>query len=586
MNLNTSLAQLETAQLVRRVDDPELAYQFKHALTQDSAYESLLKSDRVRVHRVVAQTYEILYADRLDEFAPIIAQHYAGADDAAKALEYSVRAGDVAARIYATTEAITHYTRALDLAKRMKAGEASLLRDLYIKRGRVLELGARNDLALENYAEMETLARERGDRAMELAALMPRATIHSIPSAYVDPVRARVLSDQALQLARELRDQPAETKILWNLLLLNARVLFHPREALAYGEQALAIARAFGMREQLAYLLNDLSILYGLLGKPEQGRASAIEARELWNEFNNLPMLADNWSSTVSLHLMAGEFEQAITASQNALRISQSIGNLWGEAYSQTWVGAAYVALGQVDQAIQSMEKAIQTGARFFPVTLVLTRAGLAELHGDLGDVTTGIELGRLAFNAAENRLPVFRTLTAGALGHVYILAGELAHAREIIQRAWAEIDSKNSNPFFDGGFDRAAAELALAEQDYARADTLLSSTLAEQQRVRMRQHIPLTLYLKSQALRGQNRLEEARLLLEKAYAEAEASGARWDLWRILAALAEIETDPLKARAWRAQARGYVQYIGDHTPPDLRESFLNLPDVRTVMEAE
>lgn len=138
-------------------------------------------------------------------------------------------------------------------------------------------------------------------------------------------------------------------------------------------------------------------------------------------------------------------------------------------------------ALLLIDQAIQSMETAIHLGAHIFPVTLVITRAELARLHGDLGDVVSSIELGRLALNETENRLPAFHAWTAGALGHVYILADEISSARAVIQRALEKIDLENSNPFFDGGLYLAAAELALAEQDYVRADTMLSSTLAQQ---------------------------------------------------------------------------------------------------------
>jgi hypothetical protein len=114
MKIENTLTQLETAQLVRRIGEEEATYMFKHTLTQDAAYQSLLIKQRREIHRLTAQAYEILYADRLDEFAPIIAQHCAGAEDDAKAVEYSIRAGDVAARIFANTEARLHYHRALD----------------------------------------------------------------------------------------------------------------------------------------------------------------------------------------------------------------------------------------------------------------------------------------------------------------------------------------------------------------------------------------------------------------------------------------------------------------------------------------
>ncbi len=97
--LATHLEQLETAQLVRRLPDEELAYLFKHALTQESAYESLLLNKRREIHRLVARAYEQFYPERLDEFAAVLAEYYAQVSDDAKTLEYTTRAGDVAALV-------------------------------------------------------------------------------------------------------------------------------------------------------------------------------------------------------------------------------------------------------------------------------------------------------------------------------------------------------------------------------------------------------------------------------------------------------------------------------------------------------
>ena len=69
-NLEWKLVQLSAADLIRvHSVEPELEYIFRHALTHEAAYDSLLHSVRREVHRKIARTYEQLYADRLDEFA-------------------------------------------------------------------------------------------------------------------------------------------------------------------------------------------------------------------------------------------------------------------------------------------------------------------------------------------------------------------------------------------------------------------------------------------------------------------------------------------------------------------------------------
>src|SRR5262249_29218861 len=96
---------------------PELEYIFKHAVTQDVAYQSLLAQRRKDLHGAIGRAIEDLYADRLAEHAPILAYHYARSGRPDKAVEYALMAGDQAARLYASAEATTYYEQALTLAR-------------------------------------------------------------------------------------------------------------------------------------------------------------------------------------------------------------------------------------------------------------------------------------------------------------------------------------------------------------------------------------------------------------------------------------------------------------------------------------
>ena len=106
MILNATLDRLETSELVRRLYDEDPAYLFKHALVQDTAQESLLKQERKRLHRLVAESLELLYAERLDIIAARLAQHYDAAGMVEKTIEYAERAGDTASQLSAYGEAI------------------------------------------------------------------------------------------------------------------------------------------------------------------------------------------------------------------------------------------------------------------------------------------------------------------------------------------------------------------------------------------------------------------------------------------------------------------------------------------------
>ena len=100
--------------LYERPGGDESVYVFKHALTQDVAYDSLLARSRRQLHLAAARALEAVYGDRVDEAAATLAYHYARTDLIDEAVVWLTRAASQAARVYANAEAILH----LDLAAR------------------------------------------------------------------------------------------------------------------------------------------------------------------------------------------------------------------------------------------------------------------------------------------------------------------------------------------------------------------------------------------------------------------------------------------------------------------------------------
>lgn len=607
MILEAQLSQLEDSQLIRRSIETEssagpgagLAYLFKHTLTQETAYESLLLKKRREVHSHVARAYERFYSDRLDEFAALLAQHYGAAGDDAKTLEYEIRAGDVAARKYANAEAVAHYSRGLEIAQRGLAvspsqvrAENVLAQDLYLKRGRALELSGRYTEALAGYADMDRAARARGGRALELASLMARATLRATPTPVHDPAEARLLLDQALALARELGDPGAEAKGLWNMMLLS-KFTGYPRAAVEYGEQALALARKFDLREQMAFALNDLALHgYQETGQFRRALAALVEARQLWSELDNQPMLADSLGNSALVHHVVGEFDEALEEGQEARRISERIGNLWGQSYSRFVEGSIYAERGEVEQAIKTMQECIALGEKAgFVAPAVLVRSNLAWLNGTMGQIERGIELARLAQQTAETQLPVWRAWPLAVLARLQLLRGQIHESEEIL--GGMEVGSEAD--YFARLFLPLAMTVAFARADFLLAQgdpdsalAIMDALVAHASETRVPWVLAEAFFIKAQALVAGGRLEQARGALSDARVEAEAVGSRRMLWRILAAAAKIEAqggDEARASESRSRALEIVEYIAENSPPDMSGSFLRLPSIRDLESA-
>jgi predicted ATPase len=106
--LDHDLREAQRAGLVHELQViPEREYAFKHVLTQEAAYATLLVRRRRELHRAVAGTLIRLYPDRGDELAATLAHHYARAEAWREALAHARRAAEVARAAYANREALS-----------------------------------------------------------------------------------------------------------------------------------------------------------------------------------------------------------------------------------------------------------------------------------------------------------------------------------------------------------------------------------------------------------------------------------------------------------------------------------------------
>jgi adenylate cyclase len=558
-------------------------YQFSHNLFQKYLYDGLDPVERAYLHEDVGNALERLYEDHTEEVALQLAWHFQEAERIGKAAIYLQQAGDVAAQVHGHAEASAHYRQALVLARENGAGIKDLAA-LYMRLGRVLELDSQFAAALAAYEEMGKLAHQQGERTLELNALMAQVTIQAVPTAVHDPDRARTLGEGVLELARELGDDAAEARILWSLGL--AYFFGHDlARAIECAERSLALARERDLREQMAQTLNDLgSFLYLYSGQIDKSKDALREASQLWRELDNLPMLADSLSSLATAQVLAGEFGEATTLSEQAYAISLSIGNLWGQSYSGWKIGLAHWERGDISLAISTMEECVRLGemAGFLPPQSN-TRAELAALYGEMGAVERGRELVQTALQIAQAQNPAQTGHGLGILARLQLLEGDTAGAQAAIDQALVD-PYRASWPVMFHPVAFARAELALQREDWEQALDVTEALLRKLGPRGLWLRVPQALYLQGLALQGMGQEGAARDRLLEARAQAEAIGSRWTLWRILSALGHLEADPDRARDLQQQARDIVQAIAEHTEQaSLRTSFLNLPAVRGLV---
>jgi predicted ATPase/class 3 adenylate cyclase len=578
--LDPHILYLKEASLIEPLRDE---YAFRHVLIQEAAYESILIKNRAGLHRQIGETLEELHADRVEEFAPLLAYHFYSAHDQ-RSLKYDILAGEKAARLYANAEAATHFSRALEVAKRGNA-ELEQVTRLYIQLGSVLELNGRFDQALATYEEMQTFGQKHGDSTLEMKALMAKATIYSIFSGLHNPALSEQMLLQALEISREIGDRATQAKLNWNLMIT---FLFSKRldQALEYGEVALALARESDESEQLAFVLNDLCRLYTCRGEFDKAHASIREARELWRSLDNQVMLADSFGSEAEAYFNAGEFERSLEYSQQALQICEKIDNLWGQSYDRMLMAFACFASGQLGRGIQIAEQSSQLADRAGLIASSISmRSELAWVYAYCGEFERGYNLIDLAFQAADERQPAWRSFPQAAKARMHLLQDDIRSADETIGNAPLQ---PTTIPYarYTIFICIANIELAVAKGEHLKALSLADELLSEV--------APLTRVDVSDVLRWKGlafvelgQLDEALHVLTEACSLAKGMGANPQLWLILASLADVYVklgNEKEAESNRAEAREIVEQIAESLREiGLHDSFLNQPRVQKFM---
>ena len=170
----TELQRLDLIVETRRRPTPE--YRFRHGLVQEVAYASLVETTRRRLHKAVGEALEDLHRDSLEEVYALLGRHFAEAIEAEKAVEYLLKAGDAARKLYADQEALEHYRKARAFLARL--GDDRRARDTLFKMALAHHLAFDFEQAEEVYDEafccrLDEAPRPEPTERIETAVLPP-----------------------------------------------------------------------------------------------------------------------------------------------------------------------------------------------------------------------------------------------------------------------------------------------------------------------------------------------------------------------------------------------------------------------------
>ena len=391
---------------------PELEYIFKHAVTQDVTYQSLLAKRRKDLHGAIGRGVEHLYADRLDEHAPILAYHYARSEHQDKAIAYALRAGDQAARLYANAEATTYYEQALVMARALPPSpEAQCCEiDAAFKLAAVGMTRQHIERDQRNVERARALAEQLGDAGRLAEALYWLGRLQYVLG---DPAKAIAYAGQSLEIADRLGDE----RLAAPPVNLMARGYWRsdPPKARRMIERSVEQMARLGHKGEEATALGFAAMLFAAAGAFDRALAYADRGLALAQEIQNPLAEAAAYMYRGILHDQRGDNARAIADYEGATRVAEGAGDLFRVYIVKFWESRAYTRAGDASRARKLAEEgfilAEKIGTRF---VLAHGKVSLAESLLALGELDEACRVSRNAILLSEATGDVF----AAGLAH------------------------------------------------------------------------------------------------------------------------------------------------------------------------
>jgi tetratricopeptide (TPR) repeat protein len=447
----------------------EPRYLFKHGLTQEAVYQTLLTGRRQSLHAAAGRAFESLYKDRLEDVYDNLAYHYSEAGVPEKAVHYLALFAEKAARGYAHAEAVEALRKALSHAERLPdfQRDRRLLELVDQLASSLLPLASFSE-TLEVIFHYQGVLEGLGDSLLSGRYYFWLAHTHSYLG---DQVAAENNAQHAIAAARQAGDSLTEGQA-WYVLCRDAFWSGRFLEGIEHGRQAVDLLERSEEKWWQGQAYWVAGFHHFVLGQAEAALEMMARAQAIWEALQD-PRLDPSWS-TGYFHASLGEWDLGIEECKGGLERARDPLNT---AAARGFLGYAYLEKRDLPQAIEALEGSVEP----------LRQAGMLQL---LGWFSAFLAEARLLSGhpIPEVRAVALQALSASegsnfrygvgfaqrTLGRIAFKADELAEAKTWLDKALGSFRAIEAL-FEIGRIHLDLALLAHAEGDSGEASLQLS---------------------------------------------------------------------------------------------------------------
>jgi len=338
---------------------PELEYIFKHALTQEVAYNSLLQKKRKVIHEEIGRAIEEIWPDRVEEFYEMLAYHYSKSENAEKACHYLKLSGQKAMRSNSAWEALDYFNQAFHILDRLAKNteqKSRKLETLFLSISPSIILGFPDD-SLSLMEEGERLAKELEDDRKLFRFRTNIGFYYCTMGNYLD---ARPYIEKAFDAAEKLNDIDLMGQVIPDLYMVNVVAGEHLKIVNVLSDFILILEKSGRQKDFFGGPTNVYAILHALYG------------------------LSLGW---------VGNFEKALASGEKGILEAAAVKDARTLGMCHYFLGMILEFKGELEPAIERFHASIEYNAKLTHTpTLPGSYSHLGLAFALSGDSTTGCE--------------------------------------------------------------------------------------------------------------------------------------------------------------------------------------------------
>ena len=483
--VDPALGVLENREIIHARANMAGDFLFKHALTQDAAYNTLLLSRRRALHKRAGACLERMAPEQANE----IARHYVAGQDPARALPHLLTAASRAARSYSTPEAARLYRQALEIARSLD--DMASARQAFEGLGGALTLSGDVPGAVAVFSDMEAFAVAHEDTPMRVSALNKAAYVASMLMGDFSRAMSNLLDSE--RLARECDDKPGLSEhIITRCTLMMATGDFD--STVHYMNEVVEIGRELALGDQIAFGLTHVANALTYMTRFDEAWEKTLEVIEVATQSGDKLHLSEVLGNPVAFHhLRNGDVGQAMANAKAGYEMAGAVGGVYQEAIGALMYACMARTRGEFDAANAAIDIALDAGRRsglqFFDA---MALAFKAQALVDLGPafVPEAIALSAAALKFMDSPMGGMAAgMAAGPLAEVALADGRPDLARALAQRG---IDAPTPHMYLQRPLNRAGvAEALLGEGKIDEAAQVIGEAIDDAARSGMRHLVP-----------------------------------------------------------------------------------------------